>query len=91
MGICALLTNGLGGLDYTHMRHYLCLKFYKAGLDTQCVTYAYLTTQLLRSDRCNVMCSMLGLARIGRASLLRLPICKLRNAVELAFSATCLV
>ena len=73
--------NGIGRLDFFHLRLYLRLKFYTSGLVTSNFTYNYMMKLHYLSDSFKMLCSEVGLSTEDYRRFIYLPIYRLKQTV----------
>ena len=83
--------NGIGRLDFCHLKDYLRLKFISSGIMSLNVPFAYAIIQFFHSNTFTQFCHDIGirLSSVQRFSVL--PCGVFKRAIHVAFEASCVI
>lgn len=82
--------NGIGRLDFCHLREYLCLKFFSRGLTCVNTIFGSAMKLFFCSDIFRQLCSKNGLCISSLNQFSSIPFGVIKNAVRGTFVATCI-
>ena len=85
-----IFINGIGRLDFYHIRELLRLKFFSRGMVSKNVTLARAMKLFFCSDTFKHLSCVIGLHVTHQKHFRSLPFGTLRKAVRLTFEATCM-
>lgn len=81
--------NGIGRLDFRHLRLFYCIKFYDNSMDHTDRSFTYVLRLFRLSETFGNICKEAGLYEVERSRLASFPVRRIKEAVHTTFSLSC--